>query len=176
LKKYIAYARRNVRPVLTPDALATLEDYYVRVRRQGEEPNAPVPITARQLEALVRLSEAGARARLSATVSVDDAKRATQIMENFLRRVSMTEEGKLDIDLTQTGVSHSQRERFEIAHRVMRELQEQHEGFFTVEQYHEVMDRAGVPSTRADAILQTLRNQGEVIEARPNQLQLIRFG
>ena len=176
LKKYIAYARRNIRPVLTPEALATLEDYYVRVRRQGEEPNAPVPITARQLEALVRLSEAGARARLSATVSVEDAKRATQIKENFLRRVSMTEEGKLDIDLTQTGVSHSQRERFEIAHRVMRELQEEHGGFFTVEQYHEVMDRAGVPSTRADAILQTLRNQGEVIEARPNQLQLIRFG
>ncbi len=176
LKKYIAYARRNIRPVLTPDALTTLEDYYVKVRRQGEEPNAPVPITARQLEALVRLSEAAARARLSSSVSVEDARRATHIMENFLRRVSMTEEGKLDIDLTQAGVSHSQRERFEIAQRTMRELQEAHDGFFTVEQYHEAMARAGVPSTRADAILQTLRNQGEVIEARPNQLQLIRFG
>lgn len=175
LKKYVAYARRNVRPVLTSEALSTLEDYYVRVRRQGEEPNAPVPITARQLEALVRLSEAAARARLSGTVSVEDAKRATQIMENFLRRVSMTEEGKLDIDLTQTGVSHSQRERFEIAQRVMRELQEEHGGHFTVEQYHEAMGRANVPPPRADAILQTLRNQGEVIEARPNQLQLIRF-
>jgi DNA replicative helicase MCM subunit Mcm2 (Cdc46/Mcm family) len=176
LKKYIAYARRNVRPVLTEEALATLEDYYVRVRRQGEEPDAPVPITARQLEALVRLSEAAARARLSSTVSVQDAKRATEIMENFLRRVSMTEEGKLDIDLTQTGVSHSQRERFEIAHRIMRELQEQHAGFFTAEQYHEAMARSNIPTPRADAILQTLRNQGEVIEARPNQLQLIRFG
>jgi replicative DNA helicase Mcm len=175
LKKYIAYARRNVRPVLTEEALGTLEDYYVKVRRQGEEPNAPVPITARQLEALVRLSEAAARARLSSTVSVEDAKRATGIMENFLRRVSMTEEGKLDIDLTQTGVSHSQRERFEIAQRVMRELQDEHGGFFTIEQYHEAMARANIASGRADAILQTLRNQGEVIEARPNQLQLIRF-
>jgi len=96
-------------------------------------------------------------------------------MENFLRRVSMTEEGKLDIDLTVTGTSHSQRERFEIAQRVMRELMEDHGGFFTVEQYREAAGRAGVPSTRADAILQTLRNQGEVIEARPNQLQLVRF-
>ena len=142
LKKYIAYARRNVRPVLTVDALTTLEDYYVKVRRQGEEPNAPVPITARQLEALVRLSEAAARARLSSTVSVEDAKRATGIMENFLRRVSMTEEGKLDIDLTVTGTSHSQRERFEIAQRVMRELMEDHGGFFTVEQYREAAGRA----------------------------------
>ncbi len=175
LKKYIAYARRNVRPVLTTEALGALEDYYVRVRKQGEEPNAPVPITARQLEALVRLSEAAARARLSPTVSVEDANRATHIMETFLKRVSMTEEGKLDIDLTQTGVSHTQRERFELAQRLMRELQEAHGGFFSIEQYHEAMERSNVPSARADAILQTLRNQGEVIEARPNQLQLVRF-
>jgi len=87
----------------------------------------------------------------------------------------MTEEGKLDIDLTQGGVSHSQRERFEIAQRIMHELQEQHDGHFTVELYHEAMERAGIAVSRADAILQTLRNQGEVIEARPNQLQLIRF-
>ncbi len=175
LKKYIAYAKRNVRPILSDAALSELEDYYVRVRRQGEEPNAPVPITARQLEALVRLSEAAARARLSSVVEVDDARRATRIMENFLKRVSMTEEGKLDIDLTQGGVSHSQRERFDIAQRVMRELQEAHDGYFTVEQYHEAMEKAEVPRAKADAILQTLRNQGEIIEARPNQLQLVRF-
>jgi replicative DNA helicase Mcm len=175
LKKYIAYARQNVRPVLSQEALDTLENYYVKVRKQGEEPNAPVPITARQLEALVRLSEASARARLSPTVGEEDARRATQIMENYLRRVSMTEEGKLDIDLTQTGVSHSQRERFEIAQRVMRELQEEHGGFFSLEQYREAAERAGIPPSRAEAILQTLRNQGEIIEARPNQLQLVRF-
>jgi replicative DNA helicase Mcm len=175
LKKYVAYAKRNIRPLLSDAALSELEDYYVKVRRQGEEPNSPVPITARQLEALVRLSEAAARARLSPTVEVEDAKRATQIMENFLRRVSMTEEGKLDIDLTQAGVSHSQRERFDIAQRIMRELQEEHDGHFTTEQYHEAMEKAEIPRPKADAILQTLRNQGEVIEARPNQLQLVRF-
>ncbi|EQD70393.1 replicative DNA helicase Mcm, partial [mine drainage metagenome] len=88
LKKYIAYARKTIRPVLTDGALTALEDYYVNVRKQGEEPNAPVPITARQLEALVRLSEAAARARLSPSVEPTDAQRAIQIMENFLRRVS----------------------------------------------------------------------------------------
>jgi len=175
LKKYIAYAKRNIRPILSDASLAELEDYYVKVRRQGEEPNAPVPITARQLEALVRMSEAAARARLSNVVEVEDARRATRIMENFLRRVSMTEEGKLDIDLTQGGVSHSQRERFDIAQRVMRELQEANAGYFTVEQYHEAMEKADIAKPKADAILQTLRNQGEIIEARPNQLQLVRF-
>ncbi len=175
LKKYIAHARRTVRPALSEDALAVLEDFYVHVRKQGEDPNSPVPITARQLEALVRLSEAAARARLSSVVGPEDARRAVGIMENYLRRVSMTLEGKIDIDLTQTGVSHSQRERFEVAMRVMRELQGESGGHFTVEQYLEAAEKAGVSRARADGILQSLRNQGEVIEPRPNQIQLVRF-
>ena len=175
LKKYIAYARRNVRPALSPEALEAIENYYVRVRRQGEEPNAPVPITARQLEALVRLSEAAARARLSGDVELADAERAIHVMESFLRRVSMTEEGKLDIDLTQTGVSHSQRERMDIAMRIMRELQEGPTGSFRVEEYHEATEKAGISLAHADSILQTLRNQGELIEPRPNQFELVRF-
>lgn len=175
LKKYVAYARRSIRPTLSEEALRTLEDFYVRVRKQGEEPNAPVPITARQLEALVRLSEASARARLSPVVEVADAERATRVMTNYLKRVSMTEEGKLDIDLTQTGMSHSQRERQSIVLRVMRELQEEGGGTFTLQQFLEAAEKAGVPPPKAEAQLQTLRNQGEIIEPRPNQLQLVRF-
>jgi replicative DNA helicase Mcm len=175
LKKYIAHARRTIRPVLSDEALAVLEDFYVRVRKQGEEPNSPVPITARQLEALVRLSEAAARARLSETVTIEDAQRAVRIMENFLRRVSMTQEGKLDIDLTQTGVSHSQRERMDIVMRLMRQLQEASGGPFPVEQFLEAAQKAGIAPERSEGILQSLRNQGEVIEPRPGQIQLLRF-
>lgn len=175
LKKYIAFARRTVRPTLSQAALDAIENYYVQVRRQGEEPNAPVPITARQLEALVRLSEAAARARLSSEVGIEDAERAIHVMQSFLKRVSMTEEGKLDIDLTQTGVSHSQRERMDIAMRVMRDLQEQANGTFTIEQYHEAAEKARISIAHADSILQTMRNQGEIIEPRPNQYQLVRF-
>jgi len=175
LKKYIAYARRSIRPILSEDALHTLEDFYVRVRKQGEEPNSPVPITARQLEALVRLSEAAARARLSPVVETSDAERAVHVMENYLRRVSMTEEGKLDIDLTQTGFSHTQRERQSTVLRLMRELQEAGGGVFTLGAFLEAAEKAGVPVQKAEAQLQTLKNQGEIIEPRPNQLQLVRF-
>jgi replicative DNA helicase Mcm len=175
LKKYIAYAKRNVRPVLSDEALQVLTDYYVQVRAQGEEPNAPVPITARQLEALVRLSEAAAKARLSSEVGVEDARRAVGIMQNFLRRVAMTEGGKLDVDLVQSGVSHTQRERQEIVLRVMRELQSGPDGWFSMEQFLEACDKQGVPPAKAEAQLQTLRNQGEVIEPRPNRWQLVRF-
>lgn len=173
LRKYISWARRNIRPVLTDDALAVLEDFYVRVRRQGEEPNAPVPITARQLEALVRLSEASARARLSSSVSVADAERATRIVEGFLKRVA-TAEGKLDIDTVAVGMSRSQRERAEVLMTIMRRMQDQ-AGQFTLEEVKAEAERQGIAAARADALFYTYRNQGELIEVRAGVWQLVRF-
>jgi replicative DNA helicase Mcm len=173
LRKYIAWARRNVRPVLSNEALKTLEDFYVQVRRQGEEPNAPVPITARQLEALVRLSEASARARLSPVVSTEDAERAIRIVEGFLRRVSMSE-GKIDIDILATGVSHSQRERAELLQQLMHTLQAE-KGSFTLEELKALAEERGIPAGRADALFAVMRSQGEVLELRPGIWQLVRF-
>jgi replicative DNA helicase Mcm len=174
LRKYIAYARRNIRPVLSNESLRILEDFYVRVRKQGEEPDAPVPITARQLEALVRLSEAAARARLSNIVSVEDAQRATRIVEGFLARVTTTE-GKMDIDAIATGVTHNQRERVERLQDLMRELQESGGGTFDLGQLHSEAERRGIAPNRVDALFSMLRNQGEIAETRPGRWQLIRF-
>jgi replicative DNA helicase Mcm len=174
LRKYISYARRNVRPVLSNESLRILEDFYVRVRKQGEEPDAPVPITARQLEALVRLSEAAARARLSNVVSVEDAQRATRIVEGFLDRVTKTE-GKMDIDAIATGVTHNQRERVERLQDLMRELQESGGGTFDLTLLRTEAEKRGIAPNRVDALFSMLRNQGEIAETRPGRWQLIRF-
>jgi replicative DNA helicase Mcm len=174
LRKYIAYARRNYRPILSNEALSTLEDFYVKVRKQGEGENAPVPITARQLEALVRLSEAGARARLSPIVETVDAERATRIVEGFLKRVATTE-GRLDIDTISTGVTHSQRERLDILLDIMRTLQNRPQESFTLEEVKTEAERQGITPSKADALFHALRNQGEVMESRPGVWQLVRF-
>lgn len=50
---------------MSDEAMKAISDYYLKIRKQGEGEGASVPITARQLEAFVRLSEASARARLS---------------------------------------------------------------------------------------------------------------
>jgi replicative DNA helicase Mcm len=173
LRRYIAYARRTFRPVLSAEALSAIEDYYVQVRKQGEDPNAPVPITARQLEALVRLSEASAKARLSNVVTIADAQRAIKIVTSFLARVA-TSEGQLDIDTLTTGVTHSQRERMDMLYELMRQLQTD-KGYFSLEELRAEAEKKGVPPSRTEALFYSLRNQGEVAERRPNQWQLIRF-
>ncbi len=39
--------------------------FYVQMRAKSREPDSPIAITARQLEALIRLAEAEAKMRLS---------------------------------------------------------------------------------------------------------------
>jgi replicative DNA helicase Mcm len=102
LRKYISYAKRIV-PVLTPEAVKELQDFYLRMRNTtGKE--AAVAITPRQLEGLVRISEARARAFLREEVTVEDAKSAVKIMSYALYDVGVdVKTGKIDIDTIMTG-------------------------------------------------------------------------
>lgn len=98
LRKYISYARANVHPVLTKEAGEKLKEFYLQMRsRSGED--APVSITLRQYDSLIRLSESSARIRLSETVDMEDAQRAINLMSYSLRQFGFEPEtGKIDID------------------------------------------------------------------------------
>ena len=86
LRKYIAYAR-NINPKLTKEAALIIKDYYTKVRGLANNMQT-VPITARSLEALIRLSEAAARLRLSSEVTVDDAELVVTIVDTCLRTIA----------------------------------------------------------------------------------------
>ncbi|MBU0930086.1 MAG: minichromosome maintenance protein MCM, partial [Nanoarchaeota archaeon] len=114
-KKYIAYARQRIHPKLTDAALKEIKEFYVNLRNMetsGEPGLKPIPITARQLEALVRLAEASARVRLSQQVTKLDAKRAINILKHCLMAVGFDYETQtFDIDRISTGIPASQRSR-----------------------------------------------------------------
>ncbi len=112
VSKYVAYAKKNIFPVLTDEAFSIIRDYYINIRKQGEGEEASVPLTARQLEAFIRLSEASARVRLSNLVEREDADRAIKICDYFLKKIMGGDH--FDIDVIATGISHSQRERMRI--------------------------------------------------------------
>ena len=112
-RKYIAYSKQKIFPVLTDDAIDEIRNFYVNLRNAPasiEEPIKPIPISARQLEALIRLSEAAARARLSEKVTKEDAQRAIDLLSYSMKQVGYDYETKsYDIDRIATGVSTSQR-------------------------------------------------------------------
>lgn len=113
LRKYIAYTKQKIQPRLSDEAIAEIKKFYVDLRNMpiaAEQVTRPLPISARQLEALIRLSEACARAKLSNTVSREDAKSAIDLMKYYLVQVGYDYETKtFDIDRIATGVSSSQR-------------------------------------------------------------------
>ena len=96
LRKYVAYSKRIV-PVMTDDAMRAIEDNYLKIRAMGAGENDAVPITARQLEAYVRLSEASARMRLSRTVEETDAMKAVELVEYYLGKILAPDGGQWDI-------------------------------------------------------------------------------
>lgn len=61
LRKYVSYARKYCHPVLTPEAAGVLQGFYLDLREKYRS-NESIPITTRQLESMIRLSEARAKA------------------------------------------------------------------------------------------------------------------
>jgi len=79
LRKYIGYARKYVEPIVTPAATAILQNFYLDLRKKYRMMDS-TPITTRQLESMVRLSEARARLELREKVTEQDAKDVIDIM------------------------------------------------------------------------------------------------
>ena len=71
LKKYISYARQNIFPILSNEAMSEIQEFYITLRDQGRKEGA-YAATHRQLEGLIRLSEASARVRLCDVVERPD--------------------------------------------------------------------------------------------------------
>ncbi|NVM05124.1 MAG: AAA family ATPase, partial [Candidatus Helarchaeota archaeon] len=80
LNKYIRYARKNIKPVLQPEAQKQINDFYLEMRGSGDSENSPIAISSRQLEGLIRLAESHARMALRNEVMLEDADRAIGIM------------------------------------------------------------------------------------------------
>ena len=122
LRKYIAYARKNIKPVLSQDAANKLKVYYEEMRGMSRR-GGPIPITPRQLEALIRMGQAAAKARLSPEVTVEDAERAIRLMDFVLRQTAYdAETGALDIDML-TGTQKSKVDKFNTVLGIINDIQ-----------------------------------------------------
>lgn len=86
MKKYIQYCKYRCSPRLSERAGEQLAAKYVQVRegvRKNAKPDEQpvIPITVRQLEALVRLSESLAKLRLQEEVQIEDVEMAYGLFE-----------------------------------------------------------------------------------------------
>ncbi|OIV95224.1 hypothetical protein TanjilG_21614 [Lupinus angustifolius] len=92
LKRYIAYAK-TLKPKLTSDARKLLVESYVTLRRGDTNPGSRVAyrMTVRQLEALIRLSEAIARSHLDKEIKRHHVRLAVKLLKTSVISVESSE-------------------------------------------------------------------------------------
>ncbi|MHB8634164.1 MAG: minichromosome maintenance protein MCM, partial [Thermoplasmatota archaeon] len=155
LRKYVAYAKRNVFPVLTDEAIKRIQAYYVDLRGGSD---GSIPLTARQLEAFVRIAEASARIRLSQEATIEDAERSIKIVEGYMRSVGVdSATGKFDIDKIATGMPRSQQDRIRTIQEMVRRLSSQSpKGYVRQEDVEAEAARQGFSHAETQKALETL--------------------
>ncbi|CAH3150664.1 unnamed protein product, partial [Porites evermanni] len=108
LRKYVGYARTYVHPKLTPAAAEVLQNFYLDLRRQHHSADS-TPITTRQLESLIRLTQARARLEMREKASQQDAQDVVEIMKYSLLDTFSDDFGNLDFQRSQHGSGMSSR-------------------------------------------------------------------
>ena len=169
LKKWVVYSRQNIKPKLTKEAADLIESYYTKMRSAAIENGkvSSIPITTRQLEAIIRLAEASARVRLSDKVTKEDAERAIKLVETSLKRIGLDPEtGKIDVDRI-GGIGSSQRAKMIFVLELLKKLYEE-KGFSPVSfvEISEKVEKEGISEKELEEILEKLKKKGDIYEPK----------
>jgi len=175
LRKYIAYAKQKFNPVLTNEAMEEIKKFYVGLRNQpsyGDEMSRPIPISARQLEALIRLSEATAKARLSKKVTKKDAQRAINLVKFYLMEVGYDEETKsFDIDKI-SGNPASKRNKIFAVKEIIEKLENKLGKLIPIEEIEkEIKDSGELTEAEVEEAITKLITSGDLFRPRKGYIQ-----
>jgi replicative DNA helicase Mcm len=176
LRKYVAYARK-LDPVLTEESANELHSYYLKMRSLSSSTESSVAITPRQLEALVRLSEARAKCLLHEQVTVEDARAAIRLTSIYLQDVGIdTETGKVDIDVIMTGKPKSARDRMDTILKTIADLEKQ---LGLVEEsvlYQALSQKVDITSDDAHKLINQLVKDGLLYFPKPGYIKRMSSG
>ncbi|UYV65743.1 MCM8 [Cordylochernes scorpioides] len=173
LRKYIAYARQYVKPQLSLQAGDILKDFYLTLRKQYQTSDS-TPITTRQLESLIRLTEARARLELRVTATQEDAQDIVQLLKFSMSSTYSNEFGVLDFHRSQHGSgmssSRSCAKRFVAA---LTRLSEQNcNSIFTLQQLKGIANDLHLQIPDFGGFVASLNNHGFLLKKGPKVYQL----
>ncbi|MCX6778526.1 MAG: minichromosome maintenance protein MCM [Candidatus Micrarchaeota archaeon] len=173
LRKYIAYARKNVRPRLTPVAMDKIKEYYVEMRKLGAS-QGTVAITPRYIEGLIRLSEGSAKARLSELVELEDSDRAIRLTDFVMRQIMTDREtNRIDIDIIATGQPKSRVEKVNMLLNVVKELQKEFD-LVEISKVVEGVKEYDMDEMTARRLIDDLLTKGDLFKPKPGFIKIVR--
>ncbi len=175
-RKYVAYAKQRYKPVLSDEAVEEIKNFYIDLRNKpvsSESAMRPIPISARQLQALIRMAEASAKVRLSKNVTIKDAKRSIELMKYYLMQVGYDYESKtFDIDKIQLGRTTSQRNKVLMVLHTINELQDKLGKMIPREELEKELE-GKMGKEEIDSAITELKKRGELYEPRQGYIEKI---
>jgi len=173
MRKYLSYAKR-IDPKLTEEAKNRLKSFYLGMRTaslEGEE-TAAIMITPRQIESLIRLTEARARLHLREETTVEDAEAAIMLMKRSLEQVGVdVKTGKIDIDLLYSGKPRSLQVQLQV---VLNTISEMNKGEpVKDEDLFEALSEKGIKRSGSVRLVGVLMRDGTIFSPRPNYYRRI---
>jgi len=174
LRKYIAYAKRNHHPDLNADARAKILDYYTNERQSfGREDqmgdSEVIPITARALEALIRLTEAHARMHLRDIATGEDATVALAVFRHWREESNIEDDSEL-----YSGVSATARSNNTTIRNIVRDICSAGDGTANITEIYKAASVRKIPETAVDDVVQRMLVSGELFSPRNDIYQFAR--
>ncbi|ORX52118.1 MCM-domain-containing protein [Piromyces finnis] len=179
--KYISYARNHVHPVINDEAAEKLVKNYSELRqsnsisnRHGEQKT--VAATTRQLESMIRLSEAHARMRLSNIVEVGDVDEAYRLIRTAMQSSAIDPvTGRIDMDLINTGFSSRRRsQNANLQKQLLEIINSIDKPSVRLSELHRIFNEDGAAEAISDIeftrILDNLADDGEILFDKRSQI------
>uniref|UniRef100_A0A8C9P055 DNA helicase MCM8 n=1 Tax=Spermophilus dauricus TaxID=99837 RepID=A0A8C9P055_SPEDA len=172
LRKYIGYARQYVYPRLSTEAAQVLQDFYLELRKQSQRLNSS-PITTRQLESLIRLTEARARLELREEATKEDAEDIVQIMKYSMLGTYSDEFGNLDFERSQHGSGMSNRSTAKRFISALNSIAERtYNNLFQFHQLRQIAKELNIQVADFENFIGSLNDQGFLLKKGPKIYQL----
>ena len=174
LTKYIKYARKNYFPILSEEAKERIKQFYLDLRGQYKKEDAIVSILARNLEALVRMSEAYAKMALRDIVLKEDVDEIIKLFKRYLKDTGYDKEtGKFDVDMILMGQPRSKTNKLTRVYDRLKELFEENKwkalekkAVIQAIEVDENMEKSFIKNAIEEAI-----KEGTLYEPKPNEIK-----
>ncbi|XP_076426817.1 DNA helicase MCM8 isoform X2 [Peromyscus maniculatus bairdii] len=172
LRKYVGYARRYVHPRLSTEAAQALQDFYLELRKQSQRMSSS-PITTRQLESLIRLTEARARLELREEATKEDAEDIIEIMKHSMLGTYSDEFGNLDFERSQHGSGMSNRSTAKRFISALNSIAERtYNNIFQFHQLRQISKELNIQVADFENFIGSLNDQGYLLKKGPKIYQL----
>ena len=161
MRKYISYAHAYCHPRLTGEAAEILQTFYLELRSRA--PADGTPVTARQLESLVRLAEARARLELRTEVTANDAKDAVEVIKASLIDALSDQHGRSRFN--RAGGKSTKRSKTKLFIEAMNARTASNDSaYFSIGDLHALADDLNLGIADIDGFIEGLNIAGELLK------------